>query len=509
MKRFNPALALLALCGCHEARTQEEPVVYDDVAPLFAASCVECHGSTLAEAGYSVATHWHVLGCVPTNRPATEPHDSTAPLLSVLTRPDHMGILKTNEQALLNSWVNAGSPKFIGTVHPAGIIDPRSNDWHGKQAAHDGYSPLRDASTSDVCGRCHDGAPVKPEDVLYPAPNATACTSCHTSEAGALACNTCHGDGDAAYPPRNACYFGEHGPDAHAAHLTGTRFVATPISCDTCHVLPSSEVFVGDHANGQVEVDFARWPNSLFYPEDDGCVVYCHAQQGQLTRPHWNQGEHVACQSCHLSPPKDHYPGECKSCHAEMGESAESLMPHGLHLNGKVDLGDGSETCAACHGSGTNPAPKDSGHTLHLTSSLATPLVCADCHPTPSQPIAPGHLDGKVDILLGARASARGQEPSWDVSEQRCASVACHGAAMPGHTLSSPSWSDLPSPANNECGACHAAPPPPPHVARSSCGGSLCHADEVGLFDSALGISEPGRALHIDGVVNPPYPGAP
>jgi predicted CxxxxCH...CXXCH cytochrome family protein len=119
-----------------------------------------------------------------------------------------------------------------------------------------------------------------------------------------------------------------------------------------------------------------------------------------------------------------------------------------------------------------------------------------------------GHLDGKVDIVLGQRAYARAQQPVWNEAEQRCSSVACHGAAMPGHALP-PTWSDLPSPPSQLCQACHASPPPAPHVVRTSCGGGLCHGDEVGLVDSELGISEPGKLRHIDGTFNPPYPAPP
>jgi predicted CxxxxCH...CXXCH cytochrome family protein len=507
----SPRLRRIALsglwlaAGCHEQRTQKADAVYADVAPLFEESCLSCHGPDEATAGYSLATHWDVLGCVPDNRPATEPHGPEAPLVSVLAQPDHASLLSHDEQQLLTSWVTAGSPAFVGSVHPAGIVDPRSADWHGKLAAQHDFAPLHDPASPNVCGRCHAGAPVRPEEVVYPAPSATPCTDCHASEAGVFACNTCHGTKDAAYPPRDACYFGEHGPDAHAAHLTGTRFLETPLACDTCHAVPPPTVFAGEHANGTVEVAFARFPEGGFDAGSQTCAVYCHAQQGMLTMPHWQAGEQVECQSCHQSPPADHYPGQCSDCHAEMGASAESLSPGALHLNGQIDLGDGGETCASCHGSANSAAPDDANHRLHLASPLTTALVCSDCHPTPSQVKEQGHLDGKVQVVLGARAHARGQEPVWNEAEQRCSSVACHGAALPGHALS-PSWGDAVVPAGDRCETCHAAPPPPPHVVRSSCGGGLCHMDEVGLIDSQLRISEPGRLRHIDGMVSPPYP---
>ncbi|HEX6239880.1 MAG TPA: CxxxxCH/CxxCH domain-containing protein [Polyangiales bacterium] len=499
------AALLLFASGCHEKRASGAPAVYAELEPLFAQKCLACHGAELAEAGYSVASHYQVIGCVPVEVPATLPAGPDAPLLTVLERDDHATLLNAADQALLVRWVSAGSPKFVGTVHPSGIADPRSDDWHGKLAARDHFAPLRDADASDVCGRCHDGAPVRPADVSFAAPAATACTTCHTEPQGVLACGTCHGNEGVAYPPRDACYFGQHGPDAHAAHLTGTRFRAEPLSCDTCHALPSAEVFVGDHANGQLEVRFVDLPDSSFDPAEHACAVYCHAQQGELTAPHWNQGEAVDCQSCHQSPPPAHYPGECSTCHAEMGSTADSLRPAELHLNGKVDVGNGDGSCGACHGTAPSGAPSDSGHTLHLLSPVTQPLVCADCHPTPASVEAPGHLDGKVQIALGARASARGYQPVWSAAEQRCSSVACHGVGLAGNTLV-PTWIDPPSPPEQICQACHASPPPPPHVVRSSCGGSLCHNDEVGLIGSQLRITQPGLPVHIDGFISPPYP---
>ncbi len=507
MKRnLRSPLAVLAVLtfGCHEPRTVDAPLVYADVQPLLETACVTCHGTDDPAAGYSVASHWEVLGCVPEDRPATLPPGPDAPLVSVLSRPDHATLLGKSDQALLSAWVSHGSPAFVGSVHPAGIVDPRSEDWHGKLAAQDDFAPLHDASASTVCGRCHDGAPVKPEGVVYPAPGATPCTDCHRSERAALACDTCHGNDGAAYPPRETCYFGAWGPDAHAAHVTGTRFLQEPLSCNTCHPTPTSDVFAGPHTNGKVDVSFASLPESSYEPGTDTCAVYCHAQGGSSPSPHWREGDQVECQSCHTSPPEPHYPGDCSTCHAEMGEHAESLHPGALHLNGKVDMGNGSGTCGACHGTSETGAPDDSSHKLHLATTLTLPLACEDCHPTPAEPIAAGHMDGEVAVVLGERARQRGQDPVWTAGTKVCSNVACHGAALPGPALS-PAWNDPPAAGGERCETCHASPPPAPHVERSSCGGSLCHADEVGLIGGELRISEPGRPVHIDGVINPPY----
>jgi hypothetical protein len=43
-------------------------------------------------------------------------------------------------------------------------------------------------------------------------------------------------------------------------------------------------------------------------------------------------------------------------------------------------------------------------------------------------------------------------------------------------------------------------------VQRQSCGGALCHADEVGLDGPALRITEAGRNAHMNGVVDAAAP---
>ena len=73
----------------------------------------------------------------------------------------------------------------------------------------------------------------------------------------------------------------------------------------------------------------------------------------------------VGCNDCHLSPPANHYTGACTGCHAEANATGTALTPGPLHVNGKVDLGNGSGQCGACHGSGNSPWPTTQVHAAH------------------------------------------------------------------------------------------------------------------------------------------------
>jgi len=498
------AMLVLLAAGCHERRERDvgdEPVRFAAVQPLLARACVRCHGEAPA-AGYRVDSYYAAIGCGASGAPVTKPADARAPLLAVLGRADHAGLLTEAESALLARWVRDGAERDPGTVHEVGILDPRSDAWHGKLAAVDGWSPLRDAEAPAVCGRCHDGSPVRPEGVQFGITSAPACTTCHESPAGVLDCTTCHGAPGRAYPPRDACYVATSGPDLHGAHvMRACRIRATPLACGACHPAPGEPLLSAAHANGTL--DLALDPalageGARFDAARGTCLVACHARGGTHPEPVWTEPRALDCNGCHLSPPADHYPGACASCHREMGATADSLRPGPLHLDGEVELGSGTGTCGACHGDGVAPWPGDALHTRHRTTALTTPLACESCHVVPATVIAPGHLDGQVTVLLSGRAQGAGAAPRYEASEGRCDHVACHRAGLRVPSPS-PRWREDALGASGRCEGCHRAPPPPPHVQMPTCAGGLCHGAEVSAGSDALGITEAGRALHLDG----------
>jgi predicted CxxxxCH...CXXCH cytochrome family protein len=502
-----PVLCAAACCVLMAACSQErasapEPPVYDvDVAPILVAHCVSCHGDTNPAAGWSATSFLGVIACVPTHVPATLPPDDQAPILAALQSAPHQGLLSDVEQATLASFVAGGSPAYAAGVHDPGIIDPRSSRFHGAilRAAH--WSQMLDPASPDACGRCHDGAPVRPAGVTQGDPAAPSCTSCHDQPGGALACSTCHGAGTNAYPPRDPCFFPGDVGGAHAVHVQPSPEKSGGVPCSTCHPVPGSPVMGGLHGDGVVEVTFDPTvvPGTATYDASTGaCAVYCHAQGGTRPSVTWTEAAFpVSCQDCHLSPPAGHDPGPCTGCHAEANASGTALSGGPLHLNGKVDLGDGSGLCGACHGTGASPWPSTAAHPAHQNPTLTEPLACASCHVVPATILDPVHLDGTVHITFSGLATARGADPVWNGSQ--CTNVACHGANL-ADPAAVPAWNDT-SGAQAQCGACHGIPPSE-HTTSTDCSRSDCHGSEVVLDPTGAPlISTTGKALHIDGII--------
>jgi predicted CxxxxCH...CXXCH cytochrome family protein len=495
-------LAALAAACTRDREAPAAPPTYDsDVASVLTARCTACHSRAAPAAGWSATSFLGAVACVmPSGAPATLPADATAPLLRALDAPPHQGLVSAREGALLVAWIAAGTPAFDGTVHAPSVVDPRAVEWHGAVLRARRWFPALDGNASDACGRCHDGAP-RPPGVTLPAPGAASCTSCHDGAQGFLACSTCHGNGARAYPPRDPCFFPGDSARAgsHAAHVEPS---GAGLSCATCHPMPGPGVIGGTHGNGSVEVIFdptAVRPEASYDRTTGVCAVSCHDQGGARARPRWNETVPMSCGDCHGSPPARHYPGACTTCHREANADGTALTPGPLHMNGKVDLGDGSGTCGACHGAGDDPWPRTAAHPRHETQAITTPIECTNCHVVPDSVLAPGHLDGVVRIAFSGRALARGALPAYDGSS--CRDVACHGANLREPPAVVPSWMDT-SGAASACGACHGAPPVN-HTASTSCDRSTCHGTEVSRsVQGVLGITPSGENLHINGVVD-------
>ena len=360
---------------------------------------------------------------------------------------------------------------------------------------------MLDADDAGACGRCHEGAPARPAGVTEPAPGAPSCTSCHNQPGGVLACSTCHGSGSRDYPPRDPCFFPGDVAGAHAAHVEPSPIRSAGLSCSTCHPMPGPSVIGGLHGNGTVDVAFdpAVVPGAASYdPSTGACSVSCHNQGGSRPRITWTAASTaIGCGDCHASPPSGHFPGPCTNCHAEANATGTALTGGPLHMNGKVDLGDGSGKCGACHGTGDSPWPSTAAHPAHESPTLTVSLACSSCHVVPAAILDPGHLDGTVTVAFSGLANARGAAPSWDGS--RCTNVACHGANL-ADPAAVPAWTDR-SGAQSKCGACHGIPPTE-HTPSTSCNRSDCHGSEVMLDGNGDPlISASGKALHVDGII--------
>jgi predicted CxxxxCH...CXXCH cytochrome family protein len=499
LARAAPALAALAgACNEDRASAPDAPTWRADVAPLVASRCAECHAGTTPAAGWRATSYLDVIGCI-ANAPAVLPSDERAPILAAVERGVHAGRLDPSERATLAAWVGAGAPAFRGVVHAPGIADPRAPDFHATLLRNAHWAPMLDTNDPRACGRCHEGAPAQPAGIASPAPGATACTSCHSSEGGPLGCATCHGSGARIYPPRDVCLFPADAPrgGAHAAHVD-TPHVRGPLACASCHPTPGAGVIGGAHGNGSVEIGFDVGPEASWDRTTQSCAVTCHDRGGARARPTWSDAVPMACGDCHGAPPARHYPGSCTTCHAEANAAGTGLADGQLHMNGIVDVGDGSSGCGACHGEKDSPWPKTGAHAAHRSPTLTTPVDCATCHPVPRELHDAGHLDGVVQVELGGRALDRGAAAAWDGA--RCTNVACHGAELHDAPSVVPAWRDA-SGAARACGACHGIPPAQ-HTASTSCDRATCHGAEITRGLGTLGISAAGKSLHVNGVID-------
>jgi predicted CxxxxCH...CXXCH cytochrome family protein len=493
------------LLSCTKERPVEEgpPVFDNDIEVLLARRCAPCHEGETPPGGWRATSFLDVIACVASNgAPATLPPDERAPILRVLDTDRHRGLIDPTAYSVLDSWVRGGAPAFRPTVHPPGIVDPRSDQWHGKLLRDRRWAPMLDGNDVDACGRCHDGSPARPDGVFHAAPDATACTSCHSEPTGALACSTCHGQGDHAYPPRDPCFFPGDGATAgaHAAHANPTAS-SEGFACVTCHPMPSADVMSGIHGNGAVEIVFDAMGIGAggSYDRTTGvCAVACHDRGGARARPKWSDPGPMTCGGCHGAPPAGHYQGSCTTCHAEANSAGDALTGHVLHLNGRVDLGDGSGQCGSCHGQGDDAWPSTPAHGAHRKPTTTTSIACESCHIVPRSVIEPPHLDGKVTIAFAGRALDRGAIPAWD--GKSCTSVACHGDGLRDPPPVLPVWTDTTG-AARACDACHRVPPSQ-HTTSTSCDRGECHGSEVVREGSNLSISESGKLLHINGVVD-------
>jgi len=351
------------------------------------------------------------------------------------------------------------------SVHPAGIAEPASADFHG--------TLLRASNWKfDTCAKCHG-------DDLRGGTSGKSCFACHAE--GPTSCSTCHRDDN-----RSA---------THAAHL------AAQVDCSECHRKPTSwddpghivddalpaEVMFG--ARAAVTLDAADRAGPPTWDGARCSNVYCHGDAmpggGTQTKPRWDQTPTSDCAMCHAQPPPSHTRNDCATCH-----------PAGApHVDGVVQIGR-TTGCDGCHGSASSPAPPMDlagnmlttaigvgAHQAHLQglSALRAPIPCDTCHAVPATVTAAGHLDAapaEVDALIG-----------WDRTSQTCTTW-CHGVARPVWTT----HGDV------VCGSCHGVPPAGgSHTAAMTIASCVnCHAKTVNAFGNIL-VS---GGFHMNGAVD-------
>lgn len=491
--------AAVAASACETRRDPDPAPTYESsVAALLAARCAGCHSGAEAPADYRVDGYVGAIRCL-AGAPGEPAPPEGSRIARAMARADHRALVDESEREALVRWAAAGGPHGATAVHGPRFSDPSAPESHGARLRAERYRSMLDATSPEACGRCHDGTRSRPEGVRFAAPNAPACTSCHSEADGAFACGTCHGSGAQPHPPRDRCFHpDQRADDLHLSHVAGTSATQRPLECALCHPTPRPGAFDGAHGDGHVEV-WLDSPRAGRAPSFDAttkrCAGTCHDRGGTNPRPSWSERAQGGCGTCHGAPPDGHYEGACSRCHGEARDDGRALAPRPkLHLNGKVDLGDGSGRCGACHGEGDDPRPTSGAHAAHASPKDAAPVPCATCHEVPDG--ARKHPEGgEARVVLSGLAVRGGRVARYNAATKTCADTYCHagsGAAAP-----SPSWSER-APAT--CGSCHGTPPPAPHSASPTCSAATCHGGLV--RETAQGgwaVTERGRAVHVDG----------
>ncbi len=399
-------------------------------------------------------------------------------------------------------------------------------------------------NTQDTCGACHGNPPPAPHVQLV------NCGICHaaTAEGGALAhpenhidgtldvdlnqaCDACHGSAASPAPPVDT--YGGSDPSlttvgAHQAHLKALSGLSAPVTCVTCHVVPSTGDAPGhvDPAPAEVALVGLAAANGAAPAWNAGTATcsstYCHGATlnagGTATTPRWTKvdGSQDACGACHGNPPPAPHVSQanCGLCHAATATGGAVTHPE-KHIDGTLDV-ETDLACNACHGSATNAAPPTDtnggsattsktvgAHQAHLqaTSALSSPVACTTCHVVPATTDAAGHLGtSPAEVALTGLAASGGASPAWNAGAATCSSTYCHGATLnAGGSKTTPLWTQVDG-TQDTCGACHGNPPPAPHVSQANCG--LCHAA------TATGGAVTHPEKHIDGTLDVALPGA-
>ena len=360
-------------------------------------------------------------------------------------------------------------------IHPAGILDPASDAFHGRELSRRNWD-------FGLCASCHGSD-------FSGGRAGVSCLSCHRE--GPTACTTCHGTG----PTSNA----------HRAHAD------RGVGCAACHTVPArwdddGHILHGGVAiSGPAKVAFGALAATTLDPADragppswDGTTcsnVYCHgdalhAGGGAASRPRWSDPAPIGgCDRCHGSPPPSHARSDCATCHPASAP----------HIDGTLQVGR-TAGCDGCHGTAASPAPPSDlagntattalgvgAHQAHLQarSRISAPIACATCHAVPAAVSSPGHIDAAGPAPVVAALG-------WDRSDQSCATAWCHGPARPRWTSSG----------EVSCGTCHGIPPASaPHTADmplSAC--ATCHPGTVDGFGNILVTATSSE--HINGVVD-------
>lgn len=312
------------------------------------------------------------------------------------------------------------------TVHKNGILNPDSENFHGKYIAqNDDFTDCKSCHGADwnggivspSCQTCHSGIGVHEDGIIDPASNnfhgkyliannwdlskcqqchsadfsggvaSPSCLTCHTESRGPQACNTCHGDfsnPDRIAPPADLVgntSTTAKGVGAHEIHVYSNT-LAENVRCFDCHeraVVPEGGSFASAHIDGlPAEMKFGSLADTLGNANYDYNTlqcnnVYCHGNfvfkkddsnnqfgyadsvmVGNNFSPTWNKvdGTQAACGTCHgqydssnnlvTVAPVGHIPvgdvTSCANCHTGVVDANGAIIDKTKHINGKANV---------------------------------------------------------------------------------------------------------------------------------------------------------------------------
>jgi predicted CxxxxCH...CXXCH cytochrome family protein len=533
------AAVAFAFAGCGVVRPSDSAAVcpsYEDaIRPLVESSCASCHGVDRSEGGYVVGEYRATVSRRPDGSARITPGDADSLFLTAVRGelPGH-DALGASERKRLTSWVvECRAATADADYHPQGWPTPTDTGRSEDGGAQFHGTALREKFYRfGECQQCHG-------DDLRGGKTQSDCASCHTFQAGQLACNTCHGSAQSPAPPRDLAGTSlpsNLGVGAHRKHVDAN------VACTECHQDIRALEDEGHYRrNGVFQIDFMT---GRFLPADvqlarsnDAGVASwnrgqatctntaCHAPVPSDTRamnmaPVWTSLGQVGCGSCHGQPPASHPADQlaCQTCHGAGYEPGR--VNAATHLNGLVDFRGDASRCDSCHSGPSSPQFVDlsgrtvdagvrtvGAHDAHLKSNrLRGPIACNECHLVPNTLAAPGHIDSAAPaevFPLGFTGISAGQTvmPVYDATNATC-TTSCHQGQgdvdlAPG-LIRTPSWTGGPSQA--ACGTCHGLPPQDGsqwHALATPC--ATCHGGSIEL-DGGI-IFDGGTSRHIDGRV--------
>jgi predicted CxxxxCH...CXXCH cytochrome family protein len=549
---LSAAAVVLAGCGVVRPSGFEStcPSYQETIRPLVESSCASCHGADRSEGGYVVGEYTQTVSRRPDGTAFLAPGDADTAFLRAVRGelPGHEA-LGADETAQLTSWVlgcraGPGEPQF----HPRGWSTPTEQGleadggalFHGKALRQKFYR-------FGECQQCHG------EDLRGGKTNSD-CATCHEFQQGQLACNTCHGDGASAAPPKaldGSSLPTTLGVGAHRAHVTASP-THRALECTECHRevrtledeghYRRNNVFQIDFTTGQflpAEVVLGKSNDAGTASWDRGqatCTnTACHAPWPGDTaamnmQPVWTTVGQAGCGSCHGNPPSSHPQDQlaCETCHGAGYEAGKVNVE--THVNGVVDFrGGDASRCDSCHSGPRSPEfvdlqgrTADAGssvrtvgaHDAHLKASrMRGPMTCNECHLVPSTLFAPGHIDSSLPaevFPMGFTGISANQAvmPVYDATNATCTTY-CHSGAgdvdmAPGLNRM-PSWTGGPSQAT--CGTCHGLPPQDNsqwHALAATTPCATCHGGSIDADGGLIFTSLPDGGVsskHVDGRV--------